>query len=86
MRVWFIGLADGNGNDGEIILLKEAVNISPTCGRMEMETVQQRQRQLGGRAHAKWISMPPYLSLSQVHKHRRPFVFELLHTNRCPVK
>ncbi len=78
----FMGLACVHGNDGEIILLKKAVNISPTCGRLEMETGQQRERQRGGRTHAECISTLPYLSLSQIHKHRRPFVFQLLHTNR----
>lgn len=81
--MWFMGLAWEYGNDGEIILLKKAVNISPTCGRLEMETGQQRERQWGGRAQAECISTLAYLSLSQVHKHRRPFVFQLLHTNRC---
>lgn len=64
MSGWFMGLAGGYGNDGEIILLKEAVNISPTCGRLEMETGQQRERRWGGRAQAEWISTLPYRSLS----------------------
>lgn len=39
--MWFIGLAGRYGNDGEMMPLQEAVYISPTCGKLQMETGQQ---------------------------------------------
>lgn len=41
------GISGGYGNDGEIIPLKEAVNISKTCGPLETEAGQQRERHWG---------------------------------------
>lgn len=59
--MWFIGLAGWCDNDGGIIPLKAAVNISPTCGLLETKT-----GTVGGaRAWAEWISSWPYQSFSQ---------------------
>lgn len=46
-------------NGGEIIPLKGAVNISPTCGLLQTKT-----ETVGCPALAEWISSPPYLSFS----------------------
>lgn len=57
----FIGLAGWCDNDGGIIPLKAAVNISPTCGLLETKTAT-----VGGRGHGhEWISSLPYRSFSQ---------------------
>lgn len=63
----FIGLAGWCDNDGGIIPLKAAVNISPTCGLLETKT-----GTVGGRTGPGRMDFLTALSvLFTVHKHRR---------------
>lgn len=65
-------------NDGEIIPLKGAGNISPTCGLLETKT-----ETVGGPSPGRMDFLTALSVLFTVHKHRRLF---FLHTNRCTVK
>lgn len=82
MSVVFMGLAGRYDNAGEIIPLGEALNVYPTCGRLET-----KNETVGGRpAQPEWISSLPYLSFSPGHKRWGLFVFQIPHTDRCPMR